>query len=263
MSRDPLKSRGKEADAASCEILYGKNPVQLFLQKSPRKAFRVWLDRRLDDETRNKFARLARGRSAEVRLVDRGQIDRLTGRAVHQGVAVEAQPLRLQNPVKLSGMVSNSKCCFLAVDGVTDPQNFGAICRSAEAMGVSGVIFEAKRSPPLGGAAYKASAGALDFLAVFSVPSLTETLRQMKSKGVWLIGLDARAARSLADEQPRGRMCLIVGSEDHGLRPGVQSLCDITCVIPMKGKVGSLNVSAAASAAIFWWAHSSSSMARF
>lgn len=184
--------------------------------------------------------------------MDRGQIDRLTGRAVHQGVALEAQPLPLHGASKLFSIL-NRPLCLAALDGVTDPQNFGAVCRSAEAFGLQGAVFESKHSPPLGGAAYKASAGALDFLPLYAVQSLPEVLRQIKSKGVRMIGFDAKARTALPDAKMPSRVCLVLGSEGGGLRPGVRSICDDVCAIPMKGKVGSLNVSAAASAAFFWW----------
>lgn len=227
---------------------------------------RVWMDRRLDAKIQEKYSRLARGRSAKLTLVDPGQLDRLTYHAVHQGVAVEAEPLRVGDLSGLFAFLKKSQppIALIALDAVTDPQNFGAICRTAESLGLSGVIFESRQSPPLGGAAYKASAGALDFLPLYVVPNLAESLRAIQSKNVTIVGLDAAAKISLheipGDQKPvPGRVIFVLGSEGRGLRPQIKSLCDFLGVIPMKGHVGSLNVSAAAAAACFWWSISKKS----
>lgn len=217
------------------------------------------MDRRLDPKIVDKFSRLARGRSAPAVLVDPGQIDRLAPNAVHQGVVAEAAPLRLQPIGELVGMLkkSDQPLTLLILDGVTDPQNFGAICRTAEAAGINGILFESKQSPPLGGAAYKASAGALDYLSLFSAPNLTDAVRAIKSNGVKIIGMwaDARIdLRRMAEHgiPPERHAGFVLGSEGRGIRPQIRSLCDLLCVIPMQGRVGSLNVSAAAAVVCFW-----------
>lgn len=245
------------------EILYGRRPVQLFLEKSPRRPLRIWIDRRLDPKIVDKFSRLARGRSAPAVLVDPGQIDRLAPNAVHQGVVAEAAPLRLQPVGELVGILKKPDPCgsgalsLLILDSVTDPQNFGAICRTAEGAGINGVIFESKQSPPLGGAAYKASAGALDYLSLFSAPNLTDAVRAIKSHGVKIVGMDAGSKidlRRMAEHgiPPERHAGFVLGSEGRGIRPQIRSLCDLLCAIPMQGRVGSLNVSAAAAVVCFW-----------
>ncbi|MBI4178805.1 RNA methyltransferase [bacterium] len=234
------------------ECIYGRQPVQLFLQKSPRRSQVLWLDRKLDAKIRDRFTRLARGRSVAVRAVDRGQIDRITGRAVHQGVALETEPLAVHGLSKLFSVLGRPGLVLAAIDGVTDPQNFGAVCRSAEAFGLDGILFEPSHSPPLGGAVYKASAGAVEFLNLYGVDSLPDALRKIKTKGVRLVGLDASGPSALTDQPSAGATCWILGSEDRGLRPGVRSVCDAVSAIPMRGRVGSLNVSAAAAVAFFF-----------
>ncbi|OGH57083.1 MAG: hypothetical protein A3I06_14655 [Candidatus Lindowbacteria bacterium RIFCSPLOWO2_02_FULL_62_12] len=240
------------------DVLYGRRPVQLFLEKSPRRPARLWIDRRLSRDVADKFSRLARGRSAAITPAAPGQLDRLTNHAVHQGVALEADPLRLRNVSDLFGLLSKSKIqnpkskiAWLALDEVTDPQNFGAICRTAECFGLAGVLFETKTAPPLGGAAYKASAGALDFLPLFPVSSLHETLKTLKSKSVAIAGLDARAPAPLSRLSLGPAVVFVLGSEGRGIRPQIRSICDGLFCIPMRGRVGSLNVSAAAAAVCF------------
>ena len=254
-----------QSESKTADLLYGRKPVQLFLEKSPRRALRLWIDRRLDPQIMEKFSRLARGRTVKITPVDPGQIDRLARHAVHQGVALEAEPLRLHDMSDLLGFLKKSEIqnpksaiAFLALDGVTDPQNFGAICRSAECFGMSGVIFEARHSPPLGGAAYKASAGALDFLTLYAVSNLAEAIRAIRSKSTVIVGLDAGAKSSLdgilkSQRTLPDRLGLVLGSEGRGIRPQIKSICDFLCSIPMAGQVGSLNVSAAAAAVSFWW----------
>ncbi len=253
--------------SANADVLYGRRPVQLFLEKSPRRARRLFIDRRLSRDIVEKFSRLARGRSAPIALVDSGQIDRLSDGGVHQGVALEADPLRLRGISDLLSLIkhpssppaqgrSNFPAVFLALDSVTDPQNFGAVARSADAFGLGGLVFESRHAPPFGGAAYKASAGAIEFVPLFSVSNFSETLRTIKSDRVRIVGLDAGGKSPLGDclarEDVRPHaLVLVLGSEGRGIQKSVKSLCTEICSIPMSGHVGSLNVSAAAAVACY------------
>ncbi len=270
------------SEKSKFDLLYGRKPVQLFLEKSPRRAFRLLLDRRLNPQQADKFQRLARGRSIEVRPMDRHRLDQMTDQAVHQGVALEAEPLRIRPATQLvdlchraksdagrisaagapsAGVSDAGRVGLLILDGVTDPQNFGAICRLADGFGLTAVVFEPKGSPPFGGAAYKASAGALDFVPLYGAPDLPGTVKTLRSHGLFVLGLDPAGGVTLSDlaayPTPAGtdlrRIGIVLGSEDRGMRPGVKAQCHVVCAIPMKGRIGSLNVSSAASAVCFWW----------
>ena len=139
----------------------------------------------------------------------------------------------------------------MALDQVQDPRNLGAVCRSAEAAGADGVVICERRAAEVTPAACKASAGALEHLSVARVRNLADWLRQAKAAGLWIWGAEAGAQMAPWDLDLGGGTVLVLGGEGKGLRPRVASVCDGTVALPQRGKVGSLNVSAAAAALLF------------
>lgn len=265
--RRPGRSREQApARPETTDLIYGRRPVTLFLEKSRRRAHRLWLDRRLDHPVTDKFTRMARGRNLPVASVDPGQLDRMTGHGVHQGVVLEAESLRLRSLPELVALVggasSRGRCAFLALDGVTDPQNFGAICRSAENFGFSGILFEVQSSPPLGGAAYKASAGSMEHLPLYGVSALADALTAARSKGADIIGLDSHAPDRITPAilvDGKSATLFVLGSEGRGMSAHVSRVCERTMSIASQGHVGSLNVSAAAAVVCYAWHEASGS----
>lgn len=143
---------------------------------------------------------------------------------------------------------------LVALDGVEDPQNVGAIARVAEAAGAQGLILTRRRSPPLSPAVARASAGAIEWLPVARVPNLPRALNQLKSKGFWIFGSDPEGTEELFDLPDRrlgGDRVLVLGAEGRGLRRGVDQVLDHRVRIPMEGRVDSLNVSSAAAVVLF------------
>lgn len=171
----------------------------------------------------------------------------LVGEA-HQGVVAELQPRRW---LSLRELLGRGPTLLLALDGVEDPQNLGAILRCAEAAGADGVVLPARRSAPLTAAAVKASSGASEHLALCRVAGLASAVSEIKRAGLWCIALDPRG-ECLAWEfdlcQPT---CLVVGGEGTGLHRLVRQRCDVGLRLPMRGRVASLNVAAAAAAALY------------
>jgi 23S rRNA (guanosine2251-2'-O)-methyltransferase len=142
----------------------------------------------------------------------------------------------------------------VALDGVEDPQNLGAIIRVAEAAGAQGLVLTARRAPPLGAAVARASAGAVEHLPVARVGNLRRALQQLQGGGFWLIGADPAEGEDLfqsADRIWQGDLAVVFGAEGRGLRRGVLGLLDHRIRIPMLGQVGSLNVAAAAAVVLF------------
>jgi len=139
----------------------------------------------------------------------------------------------------------------VALDQVTDPHNLGAVCRSAEAAGASGVVIPERRSATVTAAVAKASAGAVEHLAVARVPNLADWLAQAKDAGAWIYGAEADADTPYTKADLTGRVVLAFGSEGKGLRRRVASACDLLVSIPASGRIGSLNVSAAAAVLLF------------
>ena len=145
----------------------------------------------------------------------------------------------------------NEPLFVVMLDEVEDPHNMGAIIRTAEAAGVHGVIVPAHRSAFLGEGAVKASAGAVEHMAVAKVPNLVNAIEELKKMGLWVAGADASGVKSYTDIDMKGPLLLVIGSEGKGLRPLVRKHCDFVVRIPMFGKVSSLNASVSAAILIY------------
>jgi 23S rRNA (guanosine2251-2'-O)-methyltransferase len=197
---------------------------------------------------------LAQRRGVEVQTIPRSLIEAEARSGAHQGVLAVVAPIQ---PIDLTELLAvplsgRQPPFFLALDGVEDPHNLGALARSAEAAGCHGLILPRHRSAPLSAVAVKASAGALEHLPVAEVPNLARAIEQLRNSGVWCIGLDGTAdaslfALELADEP----VCIVVGSEGTGLHRLVRESCDVLVHIPMSGHIESLNASVAGALALF------------
>lgn len=193
------------------------------------------------------LAGAARDRGVPVRTADRGQLDQLAGGVAHQGVVALAGAYPYAGLAAVAGADLAVMC-----DGVTDPQNLGAIARSAEAAGASGLVVAKRRSAHVTPAVEKAAAGALSWLAVVVVPNLVRALADLAEEGAWSVGLDGDADAALWDSVLLGGPCvLVVGAEGAGLSRLVAERVDERVAIPLSGQVGSLNASAAAAVGLF------------
>jgi 23S rRNA (guanosine2251-2'-O)-methyltransferase len=197
---------------------------------------------------------LARRRGVEIQTVPRSVIDAEARSGAHQGVLAIVAPIQPIDLVELLALplAGREPPFFLALDGVEDPHNLGALARSAEAAGCHGLVVPRHRSAPLSAVAVKTSAGALEHLPVAEVPNLARAVGQLRDSGVWCIGLDGTAEASLFDLQLADEpVCVVVGSEGSGLHRLVRDSCDVLVRIPMSGRVESLNASVAGALALF------------
>ena len=197
---------------------------------------------------------LAQRRGVEVQTVPRSVIDAEARSGAHQGVLAIVAPIQPVDLVELLAvpLAGREPPFFLALDGVEDPHNLGALARSAEAAGCHGLIVPRHRSAPLSAVAVKTSAGALEHLPVAEVPNLARAVDQLRDAGVWCIGLDGTAEASLFDLQLADEpVCVVVGSEGTGLHRLVRDACDALVRIPMSGRIESLNASVAGALALF------------
>jgi 23S rRNA (guanosine2251-2'-O)-methyltransferase len=174
-----------------------------------------------------------------------------------QGMVLEAGPLPVLADVEalLQAMpAAGGGRRLVALDGVEDPRNLGAIARVAEAAGATGLLMTERRSPPLGPVASRASAGALEWLPVCRVPNLVRALERLKKRGLWVVGADPDAVQTLFEIPDRllaGDLVVLLGAEGRGLRPSVREAVDHPVRIPMRGRVESLNVASAAAVLLF------------
>jgi 23S rRNA (guanosine2251-2'-O)-methyltransferase len=201
-------------------------------------------------------ALLAEAERAGVALdtVDVRDLDAL-GLPDHQGVAARVSLPPELDEGDLRSFPFPQDALVVALDGITDPQNFGACARSAEAAGASLLLTRERRAAPRSPAAVRASAGALLHLPVARVTNLRRALDRLKDRGFVVVGLDHRAARTVHDPPPRGRpLVLVAGAEDVGISRLVREACDELVAIPMAGRTESLNASAALAVALFAYA---------
>jgi 23S rRNA (guanosine2251-2'-O)-methyltransferase len=189
-----------------------------------------------------------------VERVDPAAIEGL-GLVDHQGVAAFVTPPRELDERSLSTLGFDSDALVVVLDGVTDPQNFGACARSAEAAGATLLVTRKRRAAPLTAASVRSSAGALLHLPVARVANITRALGTLKDRGFFVAGLDHRGEKGIHDGKPPPRpLALVVGAEDVGLSRLVREACDVLVSIPMRGRMASLNAAAALSVGLFGYA---------
>jgi 23S rRNA (guanosine2251-2'-O)-methyltransferase len=197
---------------------------------------------------------LARRRGVQVETVPRTVVDAEASTGAHQGILAVVAPIEPIDLIELLALplAGREPPFFLAMDGIEDPHNLGALARSAEAAGCHGVIVPRHRSAPLSAVAIKSSAGALQHLPVAEVPNLPRAVERLRDSGVWCIGLTGDAEASLFDlELADEPVCVIVGGEGAGLHRLVREACDVLVRIPMAGRIESLNASVAGALALF------------
>jgi 23S rRNA (guanosine2251-2'-O)-methyltransferase len=197
---------------------------------------------------------LAAAQEAGVRVteVPRARVESLAAGAGHQGVVARAAPPSPLGEADLERRAWPDDARVVVLDGVTDPHNVGAIARTAEAAGASALVLRRRRGAGITPAAVKASAGALLHLPVAEVANISRALGRLKGAGFWVVGLAGEAETPLARAAPPpGRLALVLGAEGEGLSRLVRESCDELVSIPLRGRVASLNVSAAAAVALF------------
>ena len=220
-------------------IVYGRNAVHEAL-RGPRTVERVWATERAAREPWLRGVRVAAA-SGEA-------IEQRAGSTDHQGICAEVSEYRYADAAEL---LAREDALIVALDEIQDPQNLGAICRTAECAGATGVVIPERRSAEVTPAVCKASAGAVEHLAIARVRNLADFLLKAGKAGAWSYGAagDARSAYTQPDY--RGKVVLVMGSEGSGLRPRVASSCDELIALPLRGRIESLNVSAAAAALLY------------
>lgn len=217
-------------------VIYGRNPVREAL-RGPRTVHRIWATK---NALREAWLTQAK---APMQPVSAAEIEQLAGSPDHQGICAEVSPFAYADP---SVLLNEPRALLVALDQIQDPQNLGAICRSAECAGATGVVIPERRAAEVTAAVCKASAGAVEHLPVARVRNLADFLGEAKEAGMWCYGADAAAKVDYEQVDYGDRVVLVLGSEGRGLRPRVAAACDELVRIPLRGRIESLSVSAAA-----------------
>ena len=240
--------RGSRGPAALPETVVGRNPVVEALRAGvPATALYVASGLASDERVSEAIAAVAE-RGIALLEVSRPELDRLTGNAVHQGLALTVPPYQYAHPEDLLVRAADSgrAALIVAVDGVTDPRNLGAIVRSAAAFGAHGVVVPERRSAGMTASAWRTSAGTAARIRVARCTNLVRTLKDYAAKGLMIAGLDADGTVDTDDfELATSPLVIVVGSEGRGLSRLTRTVCDVTVSVPMVRAVESLNASVA------------------
>jgi 23S rRNA (guanosine2251-2'-O)-methyltransferase len=234
------------------DVLYGLHSVEEALKAGRRRFDHVLVARERQDERLGRLVTACREAGVRVRQEHRDQLTQLAGTPTHQGVVAVVRP---QEFLAIEDLFvpqqAGTPRLVLALDGVEDPQNLGALLRVADGAGVDGVVLTERRSAPLSPVAVKASAGAAEHLRIARVVNLVRALEELKDNNLWIIGLDERGTTDYDRFDFTGDCVLVLGREGAGLHDLVRKTCDHLLRIPMAGGVSSLNVSTAGAVVLY------------
>ena len=230
------------------EIIYGINPLAEALRAEPCRLVKIAVAKRATKEALHSILNLADAKKIPVTIKENREIENLAGGGVHQGIIGFYPSFVYADLDQLMGNRHPASTChlILLLDGITDPQNLGALIRTAHCYGANGVVIPDHRSATVTATVIKASAGAALLTPIVRVTNISRAMDDLKKLGFWIYGADANAGQNMNNVAYQGHVGLVMGSEGRGIRPLIRKHCDFLLSIPMRGKVDSLNVSVAA-----------------
>lgn len=248
----------KEDNKNKSELCWGRNPVFSMLENAPDKCTKILLSKGIQPHVKAKIQELTKGYKIVIQTVESTALDRLTDKENHQGVLAYISPVKLHDIYEFieSLPASPEPLMLLLCDHIQDPHNLGAIVRTAEIAGASGVIIPKRGGCMPTGTVVKTSAGAALRLPIVVTGNVAQTVKLLQENNFWTVGLAMEGHYSLFKEDMPPRTAFVLGAEGEGLSTLVAKTCDELRYIPMKGKTGSLNASVAASLAMFEWSRS-------
>lgn len=243
----------EDAVSESDPPLFGRHPVLELLRADSRRVEEIAIISEGRGPALQELLTLAKTRGVKVSFRSRDQLTSMAGTPHHQGVVARAAGASYAtlDDVLAAPAVRGERPFFIGLDQVQDPRNLGAILRSAEATGVHGVVVPKHNSAGLTGAAAKSAVGAVEHVPVARVGNLVQSLEAMKQEGVWVVGAVPEGGKLPWEVDLTSAICLVFGGEGEGLRPLVARTCDLLVTLPMKGRLTSVNVSAAAAVLCF------------
>ena len=228
-------------------VVFGVRPVEELLRARPRAVSVVYVAEGHKSRELDQVIAVARDRAVTVEVRPRALVADLAGAGTHQGVVALTGEYRYAEvgEILAASASAGESALILLLDGITDPQNLGALVRSAEVLGAHGVIIPFTKAAPVTAGAVKASAGATERMRIAQVGNILRTMDALRERGVKVWGAAAERGELLASADLRGPTALVIGAEGRGLREAVARRCDALLKIPQKGLVSSLNASAA------------------
>src|SRR6202166_4060325 len=231
--------------------IYGINAVTEALKARGRAFQWLGMAKERNDIRMQRMIEECRKLGVPVKFLTRVELDRMAGNAAHQGVVAVTSAKQYSDLDDVIGTKRGQYSFVVVLDGVEDPHNLGALLRTADAVGVDGVVLPERRSAPLNATVAKTSAGASEHVRVAKVTNLVRALEQMKQKNIWVLGLDERGTPDYMDFDFKTDCVLVLGREGAGLHDLVKKTCDHLLRIPMAGMVSSLNVSVAGAVVMY------------
>ncbi len=234
--------------------IYGFHAVESVLKRDPKRILQLWLQEDRRDKRVQAIESLAQNQGVGLQRVARSQLDdAVDGR--HQGIIAHVAARELDLVLDEEGLDSlldtADNPLLLVLDGITDPHNFGACLRSADAAGVTAVVTPKNNSADLSPVAIKVACGAAETVPIARVTNLSRTLARLKSAGVWIVGTTGDTNETLYQQDLSGPIAIVMGAEGEGMRRLTMEQCDFLVALPMMGSVSSLNVSVATGVCLF------------
>ncbi|MCL1799396.1 MAG: 23S rRNA (guanosine(2251)-2'-O)-methyltransferase RlmB [Eggerthellaceae bacterium] len=241
------------------DYIEGKRPVIEALRTHVPISELLVADNLQRDGLVEDILRKARQTNTPVKTVPRRDLDKRSERGSHQGVMAQTKPFEyvslqaILDAAQHRAQENGGAALVVLLDHITDAGNLGAIVRSAEAAGASGIVLPNKRAARVGAATYKSSAGAVAHVNISQVANIAQTIERLKKEGYWVAGASEQAQEVVWDANLKGRIALVLGSEGEGLARLTQESCDFLVKLPQVGRVASLNVAQAATACMYEW----------
>ena len=235
------------------EILYGIHSVYEVLVAKRRRVYEIFLEKEKQSKRLTQLVSIASTRGILQKTLTAGELKTMVGAVGHQGVAARVSPFPMTAAADMLPrfQAKDRKHFLLMLDNVLDPQNLGAIIRTALCVGVDGIVLPKDRSASPTPSVSKASAGALEHIRLIGVTNLVKTIKECKNNGLWIYGLQKDAKQSIYASDLTGSIAMVLGGEQKGIRPLVGKNCDFLVSIPQQGPVDSLNASVAAGIAMY------------
>jgi 23S rRNA (guanosine2251-2'-O)-methyltransferase len=236
--------------------VYGFHSLTSLIETNPESIIKVLIQSNRQDKRVNDLINLLTSQKIAVSMTEKNDLDRIAKRELHQGIISEVILPPLLNEESLFKSISKKPLkglnpLILILDSIQDPRNLGACLRSANAAGVDYVVINKDGSAPINGLVHKTSAGAINSLKIYHVTNLSRTIKEMKKRGIWVIGLDGNSKSTIYDVNLTDSTAIVMGTEGKGIRRLIKETCDQVVTIPMSGHIESLNVSVATGIALF------------
>lgn len=233
------------------ELIYGVHAVESALHNDAANVLAAWLDPSKQDKRLQKIIELLKDNDISCEYVDKKTLDKKTKSPRHQGAVISYKSPGLYSEKELPQFLDKNDSLILILDGITDPHNFGACLRTADAVGVDCVIIPKDKAVGITPVVRKVASGAVDTVPVVQVTNLARSIKQCQAAGVWVYGAAGETEQSVYQTDLKGKTAIVMGAEEKGLRRLTRETCDVLFKIPMQGRVESLNVSVATAVILY------------